>query len=87
MTREQFIQIAKAGFPERIKSNFNFEKARIYLSDGVYFLFDEYDKQALVLTIGVDEDNENLKLIHIDAGFRAFNHYSAIKEIEKLGFV
>ena len=89
MTKEQLIQIAKVGFPERVKQFINFENCEMHHMSGVYRLYDRDEEFFLMLpkkdhlAIFIGEE----KFIKITCGSKAFNHYSAIKEMERMGLV
>jgi len=89
MTKEQLIQIAKVGFPDRVKQFVNFENCEMHHTSGVYRLYDKDEDFFLMLpkedhlAIFIGEE----KFIQITCGNKAFNHYSAIKEIERMGLV
>lgn len=89
MTKEQLIQIAKVGFPDRVKQFINFENCEMHHMSGVYRLYDKDEDFFLMLpkkyhlAIFVGEE----KFIQITCGNKAFNHYSAIKEMERMGLV
>ena len=84
MTKEQLIQIAKVGFPERVKQFINFENCEMHHMSGVYRLYDKDEEFFLMLpkkdhlAIFIGEE----KFIQITCGNKGFNHYSAIKEME-----
>lgn len=89
MTKEQLIQIAKVGFPDRVKQFINFENCEMHHMNGVYRLYDKDEDIFLMLqkndhlAIFIGED----KFIQITCCNKAFNHYSAIKEMERMGLV
>lgn len=89
MTKEQLIQIAKVGFPERVKQFINFENCEMHHMSGVYRLYDKDEDFFLMLpkkdhlAIFIGEE----KFIQITCGNKAFNHYTAIKEMERMGLV
>jgi CRISPR/Cas system CMR-associated protein Cmr3 (group 5 of RAMP superfamily) len=89
MTKEQLIQIAQVAFPERVKQFINFENAEIHHMSGVYRLYDKDEDFFLMLpkkyhlAIFIGEE----KFIQITCENKAFNHYAAIKEMERLGLV
>ncbi len=89
MTKEQLIKIAQVAFPERVKQFINFENAEIYSLSGVHRLYDKDCQHILVLpkecylSVFIGED----KFIQIQVEHKAFNHYAAIKEMERLGIV
>jgi hypothetical protein len=89
MTKEQLIQIAQVSFPERVKQFIDFENVEIHSMGSVYRLYDKGCQFTFMLpkechlSIFIDED----KFIQIEVGNKAFNHYAAIKEMEKLGLV
>lgn len=89
MTKEQLIQIAKVGFPDRVKQFINFENCEMHHMSGVYRLYDKNEDFFLMLpkkdhlAIFIGEE----KFIQITCGNKAFNHYSAIKEMERMGLV
>ncbi|MCG8796653.1 hypothetical protein [Tenacibaculum finnmarkense] len=89
MTKEDLIIVAKTGFPEIAKSLIDFNNCEIHHSSGVYRLYDKGTEFAfalpkhyyLAIFIG---DN---KFIQFSCGSKAFNHYAAIKKMEKMGLV
>lgn len=89
MTKEQLIQIAKIGFPDRVKQFINFENCEMHHMSGVYRLYDKDEDFFLMLpktdhlVIFIGEE----KFIQITCGNKAFNHYAAIKEMERMGLV
>ena len=89
MTKEQLIQIAKVGFPERVRQFINFENCEMHHISGVYRLYDKDEDFFLMLpkkdhlAIFIGEE----KFIQITCGNKAFNHYAAIKEMERMGLV
>lgn len=89
MTKEQLIKIAQVAFPERVKQFINFENCEMHHMSGVYRLYDKDEDFFLMLpkkyhlAIFIGEE----KFIQITCGNKAFNHYSAIKEMERLGLV
>lgn len=89
MTKEQLIQIANVGFPERVKQFINFENCEMHHMSGVYRLYDKDEDFFLMLpkkdhlAIFIGEE----KFIQITCGNKAFNHYAAIKEMERMGLV
>lgn len=89
MNKKQFLQIAKSGFPDRVKESINFEELEMIHSSGSYWLYDKnapfitrFPKES-VITISFERDN----FVQIRTGYMKFNHYAAIKEMEKLGLV
>lgn len=89
MKKENLIQIAKAGLPERIKQFINFENLEMHHWAEVYRLYDKDDDFIFflpknpILTVFMGEEN----FIQITCKNRAFNHYAAIKEMERLGMI
>jgi hypothetical protein len=91
MTKEQLIQIAKVGFSDRAKQFINFENCEmLHFASGVYRLYDKKDVESFPLSpnkhhlaIYIGEE----KFIQFTCGHKAFNHYAAIKEMERLGLV
>lgn len=89
MKREQLIQIAQVAFPERVKQFINFENAEIHSSSGVHRLYDKDTPFILMLpkecyfAVFIGEH----QFIQILVENKAFNHYAAIKEMERLGMV
>ena len=89
MTKAELIQIAKVGFPERVKQFINFENCEMHHMSGVYRLYDKDEdfflmlpkKDHLAIFIGEEQ------FIQITCGNKAFNHYLAIKEMERMGLV
>lgn len=89
MTKEDLIKIAKVGFPDRVKQFIKFENCEMIHFGGVYRLYDKDEDFILMLpkteylSIFIGDDN----FIQFSCGSKAFNHYSAIKEMEKLGLI
>lgn len=89
MTLEQLIQIAKVGFPDRVKQFINFENCEMFHHAGVYRLYNKNEgfnsmfPTTYHLVISLDEE----KFVQITCGNKAFNHYAAIKEMERIGLV
>jgi len=89
MKKEQLIEIAKAGFPDRVKQFIDFKNCKMCHCGGVYRLYDKDEKFILTcpehdhIAIFMDEDN----FIQITTGIKAFNHYAAIKKMEELKLV
>jgi CRISPR/Cas system CMR-associated protein Cmr3 (group 5 of RAMP superfamily) len=89
MTKDQLIKIAQVAFPERVKQFINFENAEIHSMSGVHRLYDKDTPFVLMLpkecylSIFIGEN----KFIQIQVEHKAFNHYAAIKEMERLGLV
>ena len=89
MTKEQLIQIAKIGFPDRVKQFINFENCEMHHMSGVYRLYDKDEDFFLMLpkkdhlAIFIGEE----KFIQVTCGNKAFNHFAAIKEMERMGLV
>lgn len=89
MTKEQLIQIAKIGFPERVKQFIDFDNCEMHHLGGVYRLYDKDEgfnfmlPKTYHLAIIIDDE----KFIQFVCGNNAFNHYAAIKEMELLGLV
>jgi hypothetical protein len=89
MTKDQLIQIAKAGFPDNAKRLINFENSEMIFWGDVYRL---YDKDCPFIMMLPKE--EYLSIFINDDGFvqiqvinRAFNHFAAIKEMLSLGLI
>ncbi len=88
MTKEQLIQIAIAGFPTRVLKILKLDELKMHRMDTVYRLYHKDIDFVFVLpkysilTVCIDENN----FIQINTDM-AFNHYSAIKEIERLGII
>lgn len=88
MTKEQLITIAKAGFPENVKQFIDFENVEMNHFGGVYRLYDKDTPFLLMLPevvhlhIFIEGDFVQISPEHL-----AFNHYAAIKEMERLGLV
>ena len=89
MTKEQLIQIAQVGFPERVKQFINFENCEMHSMSGCHRLYDKETPFILMLpkenylSVFIGEN----KFIQIQVGHKAFNHYAAIKEMERLELV
>lgn len=89
MDKEQLIKIAKAGFPYHIQKKIDFDNCEMYRTSEIYRLYDKDSKFNFILPkesilsifVGVD------KFIQFTSYNRAFNHYAAIKEMEKLGLI
>ena len=83
------IKIAKVGFHDRVKQFIKFENCEMIHCCGVYRLYDKDEDFILNLpknshlTIFIGDDN----FIQFSCGIKAFNHYSAIKEMENLGLI
>lgn len=88
MTKDQLIQIAKVGFPDRVKQFINFEDCEIYESGNVHRL---YDKNEEFLPILPKKEHLSILIrdgiVQIMCGNKVFNHYAAIKEMEKMGLI
>lgn len=89
MTKDQLIQIAKVSFPERVKQFIDFENTAIHHMSGVYRL---YDKDAPFMFMLPKENHLSImigedKFIQIQVGNKAFNHYAAIKEMERMELI
>ena len=80
MTKEQLIQIAKAGFQYMAKEYINFEKLEIFHWCGVYRLYNkEAGFQGMlpkedILAVFIGYDN----FIQFTCGNKMFNHYAAL---------
>ncbi len=89
MTTDQLIRIAQVAFPDIVKQFIDFENCESLHFSGVYRLYDKDVEFMLMLpkeshlSICIGEDN----FIQINCGSKAFNHYAAIKEMEKLGLI
>jgi hypothetical protein len=87
MTKQQLIQIAKAGFSDTVNKLINYENCEIYSRDNVFRLYDKKTKIVLGLPkkcyISVEIED---KFINIGTGNLSFNHYAAVKIIQKLFF-
>lgn len=89
MTKEQLIEIARVGFPERVRQFIKFDNCEMYSMGGVYRLYDKDIEFRFMLpenyhlAIFIGED----KFIQITCGNMAFNHYAAIKKMEELGLI
>jgi len=89
ITREELIQIAQVAFPERVRQFINFENTEIHSMNGVHRLYDKDTSFMLMLpkecflSVFIGED----KFVQIHVDHKAFNHYAAIKEMERLGIV
>jgi len=89
MNKKQLIQVAKAGFPDRIKKYIDFNNVEIHHKSGIYRLFKKNTEfnfmlpKDYYLAIHLGEE----KFVQFTTGNKSFNHYSAIKELEKLGLV
>ncbi|WP_187260748.1 hypothetical protein [Pontibacter beigongshangensis] len=89
MTKEQLIQIAKVAFPERVQHSINFDNTEMLHQSGVYRLYDKDEDFVMLspkssyLSVFIGED----KFVQFEVGHKAFNHYAAIKEMEKMKLV
>ena len=89
MEKKQFIEIAKAGFPERIFSEINLDDFKMHHMSGVYRLYHKDVEFIFVLpkcsllTIFIGAE----KFIQISPYSKAFNHYAAIKKMEELELI
>ena len=89
MTREQLIEIAKVGFPDRVKSNWDFDNFDKFEMGGVFRLYDKRDgfftvlPRTSILTIIIQSD----EYIQFDVKHLAFNQYKAIKLMEKMKLI
>lgn len=90
MNKKQLIQIAKVGFPDRVKESINFKNCEIHHMSGVWRLYDKDEEFLFVLPrrehLAIYIDDEE-KFVQITCENKAFNHYAAIKEMERLGLV
>lgn len=90
MTKEDLIKIAKVGFTDNVKQFINFDNCEMIHLSGVYRLYDKDEEFFIMLpknshlTIFIGDDNFIQILI---GNNKAFNHYSAIKEMENLGLI
>ncbi len=97
MTLEQLIQIAKAGFPKRVKESYDFSDFDIHTSGEFHRLvYKNYELLItapnpkyviMTLTLGQDEDDESKQTVHFDVGSKAFNMLSAINKMKELGLL
>lgn len=89
MTKDQLIIIAKVAFPERVKEFINFDNSEMHIQGNVYRLYDKDCRFLLsipyecYLSIHIEDKS----FVQIQVEYRAFNHYAAIKEMEKMGLV
>lgn len=89
MNREQLIKIAKAGFPESIFDTIDLDNCDVHHQGGCYRLYDMSAGFFLMLprqsylTVFMGGNN----FIQITCGNLCFDHYAAIKEIERLGLI
>jgi hypothetical protein len=89
MTKGQLIQIAQVAFPERVRKFIDFENSEIHSMSGVHRLYDKDTPFMLMLpkechlSVFIGED----KFVQIQVENKSFNHYAAIKEMERLGLV
>ena len=91
MTKEQLIKIAEVSFPERVKKSINFSNLEMNHFSGIYRL---YDKDTPFVTMlpkeslfSISFGNGEEKFVQIQVKYLAFNHYAAIKELERMGLV
>lgn len=54
MTKEQLIQIAKVGFPERVRQFIDFENCEMHHMSGVYRLYDRDEELGIYLDTEVE---------------------------------
>jgi len=89
MTKEQLIKIAQVGFPERVKQFIKFENAEMHHFSGVYRLYDKDTPFIFMLPkecyLSIFIGGENFVQIQVEN--KAFNHYAAIKEMERMQIV
>ncbi len=89
MTRNELIQVAKAGFTEVVKNYIDFETVGFIEMNCVYRLYEKDAEFVLflpkkdILSIYIGENN----FIQIDPGNKFFNHYAAIEEMKKLKLI
>lgn len=89
MTLEQLVEIAKIGFPERVAQFIDFENCDIHSMGGVHRLYNKSEPfrfmlpQNDYLAVFIGEN----KFVQITCGHRSFNHYAAIKQMEKMNLV
>ena len=90
ITKEQLIEIAKIGFPERVKQFIDFENLEAMHITGVYRLYNK-DSEFFGLfpkdewmSISFDQKSGENDFVQIQVGNRAFNHYAAIKKMEEM---
>lgn len=88
MTKEQLIQIAKVGFPDRVKQFIDLENCEMHVMGAVYRLYDKDTPFlfALPLEYHISIQIEE-KFIQFGTRNKSFNHFAAIKEMERLGLI
>ena len=91
ISREQLIQIAEAGFPDQVKQFLEFEHYDIFHLSGVYRLYDVRKGYCIILPtetiFSIDYIPKN-KFVQFNINnSRAFNHYAALKEMQKLKLI
>ena len=84
------VQIAKTAFPESIKRIFDFDNCEIHSFGNVHKLCEKdtpimllIPKSCIFSIHFLPDEN----FVQIQTGNLAFNHYAAIKEMEKLGLI
>lgn len=88
MLKEQFIEIAKCAFPDKLKELIDFDNCEMMCLNNVYRLYDKDTEYTLALPrtehlcIHIED-----KFIQISCGNKAFNHYAAIKKMEELHLI
>ena len=89
MTIEQLKQVARAGFPERVKKHIDFKNSRMIHHSGVYRLYHKDTEFMLVLpkedyiSVHIGEDG----FCQIQTGHRAFDHHAAIMEMKRMNLI
>lgn len=91
MNKDQMIEIARAGFPERIISMYNIEKMQYMCVGRVHRLY-EGEKILIIpkktfMAIHLDPEEENGLLVDIGTNNVKFNQYAAIQKMVKLGLI
>lgn len=89
MTKSQLIEIAKVGFPDRVKQFIDFNKVDIHSISGVHRLYDGQTPFEFMLpknyhlSVFIGDDN----FVQIESLGKAFNHNAAIKKMEELNLI
>jgi len=95
MTKDQLIEVAKAGFPADKHHLYNFETPGYYAFGAVFRLFqkEEIDPSKIGwIGMGLNEvflaiHIEDESFVQIEVGNRKFNHRAAIKKMIELNLI
>ena len=90
MTRNQLLRIASAGFPKHVREIINIKNCKMFYFSDVYRLYDRNEEFTFILP---NKDHFALhyipekKFVQFTVLNKAFNHYAALKEMEKMGLI